>query len=222
MSSETTTEVIFRIGLFYGSFVAAANVGSVIFWWFVAAGKLPFLSVGARLDTAQVSLLPLIVTLMMLSSTIFAATLLFSFLAGMSTSRKIGRVSPGALAGVVAGDFAGVMGAITRLAVIFVIPHFPQQSGSATFIPADPPQILGVVLAILGLALDCCLGAALGALGGLVGADRYHTMRPEPPQGPSYSEGAWSPGAYPFPFAPYPTQFAYPAYPPASQPPEQS
>ncbi len=129
---------------------------------------------------------------------------------GIAPARASGRAAAGAGAGALAGAFTGA-GLLIGLLV-----DGTQNSTIPT--PATAGDALGYGIGVLILifgsaALFACLGAGLGALGGLIGRDQAQRRDLQPPIYPPAGMPPYAAGT------PYPTYPTYPTYPPPYPPP---
>ena len=196
----------FRNGLIFGAILAALGLANTLIQ--AAAGayhavadttsRIPSFTVANTGPTA------------LLVSVSVLATLALTFLAGLLTARSSGRAGSGALAGLVAGVVGSLFGSIVSivLLILFVAPVLQAPSGDPNI--TSRAQTVFVVVAIgtafLGLLLDADLGAGMGALGGLLGANRspYRNTSGAPPmpqapmpQAPGYPGTPAQPGPTP-------------------------
>lgn len=197
MAQESTGELVVRKGLLFGPIGATANAGYVIFSWFVSDNELPFPDSSLSGNDRATYLMFRELMTLLLPGVIFLGTLIFTFLAGRSLTRRVGSVGAGALTGLVAGGFGGAMGAITSLAVTFVISPAPQQAPILFGLTTMEEQIISVGWTLFGLLLDCGLGAGMGAPGDLAGLSRYRKTHPDQYQWLAYPAAPWQPLPYP-------------------------
>jgi hypothetical protein len=108
---------------------------------------------------------------------VFVGYLILYFLAGMLTARRVGSTGSGAFAGLLAGIIATAVGGIINIAIIALNPGaYARASGLESL---NAPRHILVALAFAGLLRGVLVhgsfGAALGALGGLVGRSGHRS-----------------------------------------------
>ncbi len=149
------------------------------------------------------------------------------FVSGIFPARDSGRVSQGAIGGLIAGVVGEIISGIVGLILDAINPMtIPSSAGTTSTIS---PVGLGAVGLIIALVILGALGAGLGALGGLVGKNQYRGSvagyqpsmyqglgqqpgyppppgypqqpqgYPPPPQQPQYPQQPQNPGTYPPP-----------------------
>ncbi len=149
------------------------------------------------------------------------------FVSGIFPARDSGRVSQGAIGGLIAGVVGEIISGIVGLILDAINPMtIPSSAGTTSTIS---PVGLGAVGLIIALVILGALGAGLGALGGLVGKNQYrgpvagyqpsmyqglgqqpgyppppgYPQQPQgyppPPQQPQYPQQPQNPGTYPPP-----------------------
>lgn len=148
-------------GLFFGAFIAIGNLLTVI-----GAALLAANVVGPTSGTIQGSKSLILLTVAVLDGAINLVTFALLCLAGASAYRRAGRISTGAVAGLVAGALGGLVGAVGS-GVVFVI-SFNTLSGASSGLPLATALTTTGISILSGLILDCGVGAGLGALGALI------------------------------------------------------
>jgi hypothetical protein len=127
------------------------------------------------------------------------------FWVGVVPARTSGRAASGAGPGAVAGACTGAGVLLGLLVDGTQNGTIPPPSGTVSALG----YALGVLILLAGAAaFFACLGAGLGALGGLVGRGEFARRYPSPSAYPAYP----SPSGYP-PYPPYPTAGAPPYVP---------
>ena len=105
-------------------------------------------------------------------------TIALILLAGVRASQQTGRVGTGALAGLIVELISSVFGSINILADIFVydtVLHrwlLQATSGRAQQFNTNSFVIFVIIEIIIGFVMYPLLGAAIGAIGGLIGRRR--------------------------------------------------
>lgn len=188
MQPQEPRSHVFRNGLIFGAILAALGLANTLIQ--VAAGAYHVVSS----DTSGIGTVNVTNSgpTALLGCVLFLATLALTFLVGLMTARGTGKVGSGSLAGLVAGIFGSLIGSIVSIVilVLFVAPGL--QSPDEVSISTTQVQTLFAVVTIgaafLGLLLDAGLGAGMGALGGLIGANtsphRNTSGLPPMPQAP--------------------------------------
>lgn len=230
MPPQRTGSLALRNGLIFGAILGVLGVGNTLIQWVMGAYHLMgrttngFSSVNFN-DTGAPSLLGCVV---------FLAMLALTFAAGALTAHGTGKVGSGAIAGLLTGVFGGLIGGIGSVAVIALL------VAPSLSIPPDvsmtPDQVETLVVALVAalsifvLLVEIGVGAGIGALGGLVGAQNARKTAavapgyPGYPNYPGYPGTPAQPGAAPQPWqSPNPPENPQnPQYPPySSSPPQQ-
>ena len=116
----------------------------------------------------------------LLGCVVFLVMLALTFVAGLLTARRTGKVGSGALAGLITSVVGALIGAIAHFVVIMVLVASDfQVRADVQMTPGQASLlIIGITVggSILGLLLNAGFGAGMGALGGLVGANGYRKM----------------------------------------------
>ena len=105
-------------------------------------------------------------------------TIALILLAGVRASQHTGRVSTGALAGLIVELISSVFGSVNILAEIFVFDTLLHRwllqatSGQAQQFNTNSFVIFIIVEIIIGFVVMPLLGALIGAIGGLIGTRR--------------------------------------------------
>ncbi len=174
---RTSGQPILINGLIYGALMLSVNL---------APSALKF--IGVKVSDASTSIL--------VGSTVTIAVLLIEllllFLSGRAASSRTGTVGAGALAGVVAAIIAGIAGAVITIAQTAADPGAIRDAANLVYpdgasIPSSDQDIVivGVIGAVIGMLFLLGLGAGMGALGGLLGRQRF--------QPPTYQESMYQP-----------------------------
>jgi hypothetical protein len=112
------------------------------------------------------------------SVTFLILTIALILLAGVRASQQTGRVSTGALAGLIAELISSVFGFINILADIFVFDtvlhrgFLEATSGQAQQFNTNSFVIFVIIEIIIGFVVFPLLGTVIGAIGGLIGRRR--------------------------------------------------
>ena len=230
MPPQQTGRPALRNGLIFGAILAAVGLGNSLIQWLAGAYVVSthavngFTSVNVN-DTGPTAFLGCVV---------FLAVLALTFVAGMLAARRTGKVGTGSIAGLIAGAFSALVGGTLSLVVNIVLVAPALQVPAASTMTPSQVQALFIGTTVAGLILrlffDSGVGAGMGALGGLLGANTYRKSLPvgPAPYAPVYPGMPGMPGAgpapQPWPYAnpQYPSQYPpqYPSqYPPQNQPP---
>lgn len=141
-----------------------------------------------------------IVTGLMVSGVVLLIEIVLYLLAGRAASARTGTVGAGALAGLLAATIAGVIGAVISIVRAVVDPGMIRDAALKANPRVNPSLytdqfilITAIISAVVGLLLILCIGAGVGALGGLLGRRRfqpaayqesmYQGLPPQPPVG---------------------------------------
>jgi hypothetical protein len=232
MPPQRTGALALRNGLIFGAILGVLGVGNTFIQWVTGAYHLmgrttnSFSSVNL-IDTGAPSLLGCVV---------FLAMLALTFAAGALTAHSTGKVDSGAIAGLLTGVFGGLIGGAGSVAVMALL------AAPSLSIPPDismtPDQVETLVIGIVAavsisvLLVEMGVGAGIGALGGLIGAQNARKMAAVAPGYPGYPNYPGYPGTpvqpsaalqpWPSPNPPEnPQNPQYPQYPPYSAPPPQ-
>ncbi len=241
MRQPSTRGQIFRNGLIFGAIIAAIGLADVFINWQLGSYNIP------ALTTTSPSTSGLLRPSLFIGCGIFIVDIALMFVAGMLTARTTGSVGAGSLTGLVAGLAGALVGSGVGLVLVLTViaPQIQVPEGSSF----TQSQIQGIIIGgaifglVGGLLLDSGIGAGMGALGGLVGSNRYQQTHPPQPYQESFYPGTMGqPGAYPPPppyamppspaqtpppyagqpgYPPYPAQPGYPPTPETPPPPQQ-
>jgi hypothetical protein len=158
MAQQLRANPTLRWGLTFGVIAGLVSVGQF---------ALPYAAPG----TAAASIA---------GAAVFIVLLGLYFVAGILAGRRAGSTSSGGLAGLLAGVVATIIGGAVTILIVAVAPHTYAQAAGLGHL-ATPRRVL-VALAfagmLRGLLVQGSCGAGLGALGGLIGASRPHTLPP--------------------------------------------
>ncbi len=208
MATQRTGNPIIRNSLLFGALLGLLGLGNALPQWRTGAeGVLVHTTNGVTsvtvTDTGPSALLGCVV---------FLALLVLTFVAGMLTARKNGSVGSGAVTGLLVGIVGTLVGSVAHLLILVVgvAPNLQAPAGGPMTQSQVRTVLIGITVvgAIFGLLLTGGLGAGMGALGGLVGANGYRKVMLSTPASPAYSPFG-SPGM--------PAQ--WPSAPPSQQPP---
>jgi hypothetical protein len=181
MAAPLTGATTIRNGLLLGALLGLLAVGNAAARWLTGGYHaivdstpygIGFITVATDLDLDR---------LFWLGGVEFLAMLALTAVAGILTARGTGKVGAGALAGLSAGALGALVGTAADIVVALHSPGVQPPAGS----PLSPTQaqVLFIQTALIdgasvGLLLYGGLGAGMGALGGLLGADGYRRAHP--------------------------------------------
>jgi hypothetical protein len=230
LTPQPASEFVFRSGLIFGAILGAAQVLGVIIQWLTAMYTQADLAPPEATPSNVVSVLIVrgSVTLL-LDVAFFLAMLALTFVAGVSTARKTGKVGLGVFAGLLAGVLGSLVGSLASLVahLTLLAPYaYASTDGGANQGQAQGLLVSGATFwLIAGLLVYGALGAGMGAIGGLVGQNSYQRAHPLAYQPPFFPYAPWpypmAPYFSPQSPAPYPGQADNPAAPAPPQEPPQ-
>lgn len=237
MPPQRTGSQALRNGLIFGAILGVLGVGNTLLQWVAGAYHLVgYTTSGGSSVNLNDSGAP-----SLLGCVVFLAMLALTFAAGALAAHGTGKVGSGAIAGLLTGVFGGLIGGIGSVVVMALL------VAPSLSIPPDvsmtPDQVETLVVAIVAavsifvLLVEMGVGAGIGALGGLVGAQNARKTAVAPgypgapnypgypgyPNYPGYPGTPAQPGAAPQPWqSPNPPENPQnPQYPPYSAPPPQ-